>query len=237
MLKTRLRQVFDDPKRLPTAVLRRLSPTHRRFGSTVVRRPDGSVTFREAGFVSARSPAELLARHNFETAVIRDHFRARHFDRSLEIGCGYGRLTPTFADFSDEHFPVDINPEALELAAMTYPDYHFSEASALELPFPDQHFGLISTWTVIQHIPPSQIERACNEIVRVLAVGGLLLICEETKFADAPLSDNAHTWHRRVDTYKDLFGDLQFRDASAIASIERLPGVHSPGTVMVWEKA
>jgi ubiquinone/menaquinone biosynthesis C-methylase UbiE len=227
-------KLLREPRNGISALLRRLLPNHPRLGIPLVRLADGSITFREAGFVAADSPALLLARHNYEVACIRGLLRGKKISRSLEIGCGYGRLTPTFAEFSAEHTPVDINPDAVAKARRAYPDYDFRVASATDLPFPDREFDLVTTWTVLQHIPPDRIGIACAELRRVLAPGGMLLLCEETRFADKPLGHRPHTWHRHSEEYQQLFVPLEQTYCSDIEEISRLPGLESPGTVMVW---
>ena len=133
---SRAAKFLRKPGRLPAAIVRRILPRHPRYGFTWVHLPDGSVTFREAGFVSASSPALLLARHNFETARIMALLSDRQAEASLEVGCGYGRLTPTFARFSRRHTAIDINPDALAQARATYPTYDFRPGSVTGDPVP-----------------------------------------------------------------------------------------------------
>ena len=234
MIGSKLLRVLRQPRQLPAAVLRRLVPSHPTLGYPWVHLPDGSITFRESGFVSAVSPASLLARHNYETAYIRRFLADFKADRSLEVGCGYGRLTPTFADFSNDHLAVDINEDALSLARATYPHHNFRCANSTELPFGDDGFDLVTTWTVVQHIPPEQVEFACAELLRVLAPGGTLLICEETRHANRSSGRAPHTWHRHVEDYERLFQPLSLQFSSEIEEIDRLPGMESPGRVMLW---
>jgi SAM-dependent methyltransferase len=230
---SKLGRAVREPRRIPSAVARRLMPNHPRYGYEWVRRPDGSVTFREHGFVAADSPALLLARHNYETEYIRRLLAGLKARRSLEVGSGYGRLTPTFASFSSEHIAVDINPDALAQARVTYPEHDFREASVTALPFPDDHVDLVVTWTVIQHVPPEQIATACAEILRVLAPGGTLLICEETRHA-GHTSPKAHTWHRRVEEYEELFAPLGLERSCYIDELDRIPRLESPGRLMLF---
>ena len=227
------RKVIARPWRVPTALLGRLLPGSR-WGPDWVRQADGSVTFRAGGFVAAPTPQMLLARHNFELLCIRSLLRDRHFERSLEIGCGFGRLSPHFALCSNQHVAVDINSEAIELARSTYPKLDFQRASAAELPFADADFDLVSTWTVLQHISPAIIERAVSEIQRILAHRGTLLICEETRSASEPISPNTHTWHRTVDDYCAFFPSLTLLSDQFIEEIDRIPGMTSPGRVMLF---
>jgi SAM-dependent methyltransferase len=224
------------PRRLPAAILRRLLPSHPKLGYRWIHLADGSITFREAGFVSARSPAALLARHNYETKYIRRALEGLSTKRSLEIGCGFGRLAPTFAEFSAFHVAVDINDVALAQARRAYPDLKFINGSATALPFPDSDFGLVTTWTVLQHIPPERITTACDELLRVLALDGTLLLCEETRGAGLATSSRPHTWHRSIASYTDLLSPLRLLYSSDISELRHLEGMESPGTVMLWRR-
>ncbi len=103
--------------------------------------------------------------------------------------------------------------------------------STLQLPFPDGHFDLVCTWTVVQHIRPALISNACAEIRRVLAPGGSLLICEETR---DPETSGGHTWHRPVDDYKRLFTPLALMRHGPIDELDQIPGSGSPGEVMMF---
>ncbi len=216
--------------------MRRLVPNHPLFGYPWVLLPNGFVTFREKGFVAADSPALLLARHNYEVACIRRLLKGREISRSLEVGCGYGRLTPTFSELSAQHIATDINVAALANARQAYPDCDFREASVTNLPFADNYFDLVVTWTVLQHIPPGKIDSACAELRRVLADGGTLIICEETRLADQAFTGRLHAWHRHVSDYQRMLDPLKQIYSSEVIEISRIPGMRSPGRVMVWTR-
>jgi hypothetical protein len=92
----------------------------------------------------------------------------------------------------------------------------------------------VTTWTVLQHIPPDRIGAACSEVRRVLAREAILLLCEETRLADRPVVHGPHTWHRHPEHYQQLFTPLKQVYCRDIVEISRLRGVESPGTVMMW---
>ena len=75
-------------------------------------------------------------------------------ERSLEIGCGYGRLTPWIAEHSKQHYAIEPESALLNDAKKLYPNVHFYQAKAQKLPFPSSYFDLSVSWTVLQHIPP-----------------------------------------------------------------------------------
>lgn len=191
------------------------------------------VTFTSRGFVAADSPQTLLARHNYEIDEIRQRLTGS-YRRSLEIGCGFGRLSPYFAGSSAEHIGLDINPEALALAGRHYPQFTYTEASVADLPFPDGTFDLISTWTVLQHVRPAAIEKAVREIGRVASPSGTILLCEESALSNKAPPDrwHTHTWHRRPGFYAERLHMFSLIEAKEIESLTNI-GIPSPGTVIL----
>jgi len=104
-------------------------------------------------------PAEYSCRLYEEVQLFKRPIRNYYAKRSLEIGCGYGRLTPWIADFSDAHYAVDPVSEFLNDARLLYPEVDFRQATAQSMPFPDDYFDLIVSWTVLQHIPPKKYSK------------------------------------------------------------------------------
>lgn len=217
------------PRDLGRAVVRRVVPGSPRFGLPWLVKPDGSVTFHERGFVAPDGPSALLARHNYETRRIRNELSGARFRRSLELGCGFGRLSMTFAEHAEEHVAVDINDAALGSARAAYPDISFESVPAGQLPYPPDHFDLVCSWTVIQQVRPEMIRNTCDEIRRWMAPVATLLLCEETRRPDGP---GGHTWHRTVRDYEALFDPLVLVSHGPIEEIDRIAGMASPGEVM-----
>jgi ubiquinone/menaquinone biosynthesis C-methylase UbiE len=221
-----------DAKRIVAGISRRIN--RNRMAGLAWKRQGEFITFEWDGFVEAPSIPLLFARHHYETTLIRKLLDGKAIGRSLEVGCGFGRLTPTFAGASAEHIAVDINPAALDAAHTGYPHLDFRETSVTGLPFPDDHFDFVTTWTVIQHVPPHLIDQAINELQRVLRPEGSLLLCEETLMPGTP---SRHTWHRTREFYESRVRPLRLNYSSYIEEIDRIPGLASPGRVMLFEPA
>jgi ubiquinone/menaquinone biosynthesis C-methylase UbiE len=190
------------------------------------------VTFKWPGFVEAPSIPILFARHNYETDVIRRVLGPPRVRCSLEFGCGFGRLTPTIAAIADAHVGVDINAEALAAARDAYPQFEFVHSDGGDLPFPSEAFDLVVTWTVLQHVRPELIDKTLADILRVLSNDGRILLCEETRCAGAP---TRHSWHRDPRFYEERLTPLRLTYSSYIDELDRIPGVCSPGRVMLFE--
>ncbi|MBS1801926.1 MAG: class I SAM-dependent methyltransferase [Acidobacteria bacterium] len=200
------------------------------------------VTFKPKGFVAAENPPELLGRHYYEVMHLRRSLGLMTElnvkpGRSLEIGCGFGRLSPYIAEHFEQHTAVDINNWALSQASQFYPHVAFSSASATELPFPEHSFDAVITWTVLQHVPNSLIDKALKEIKRVAKSNSLLILCEATLNAATPQEDGQHTHDRFPEFYAKAFPSRSLLVSEFIGEIDRIPSMASPGRIMVFGPA
>lgn len=137
-----------------------------------------------------------------EVQLLNKALNGMRFNKSLEVGCGYGRITPWIMKYSKEHYAVDPEPELLRLAAQSYPTAKFLRATAQNLPFPDNYFDLIVTFSVLHHIPPGEFERAVEEIKRVAKPTATIFLHERVQGRGG---FRFRSWPRPVDTYKRLF--------------------------------
>ncbi|MES2209883.1 MAG: class I SAM-dependent methyltransferase [Chloroflexota bacterium] len=100
--------------------------------------------------------------------------------RSLDFGCGVGRLTRALSAHFESATGVDISEVMVERARELNADlpacsFHVLAATGLA-EFPDQTFDCIYSRIVLQHIPdPRVTEDNIRAFVRLLAVGGLLV--------------------------------------------------------------
>lgn len=221
-----------------TSLLKRAARRLFRPDTSVVRQGE-FVTFKADGFVWAKDPGSLLCRNYYEVTELRRclGFMAEHDvkpERSLEIGCGFGRLSPFIAEHFQQHTAVDINTGALSEASRFYPQVKFSQASATELPFPDKTFDTVITWTVLQHIPNSLVGKALNEIRRVAKPKSLIILCEATLHAGEPEKEGQHTHDRFPEFYADAFSPRRLIVSEFIKELDRMPTVGSPGRLMVF---
>lgn len=113
--------------------------------------------------------------------------------RVLEVGCGLGHLLAWLASSKAtqsesqpgyEVYGTDINEWALDEARKIIPQGQFHLCRAEDLsPFPDNHFQVVVTKHVVEHLPKPEL--AIAEMARVLAPGGLLLLA--TPNFDSPM--------------------------------------------------
>jgi SAM-dependent methyltransferase len=86
----------------------------------------------------------------------------------LELGCGAGRFGQTLADRGARVVGVDVSPEQLSRARVSF---ELVKASADDLPFEDGSFDLVvADWGATTFADPY---RVVPEVARVLRAGGL----------------------------------------------------------------
>ena len=108
----------------------------------------------------------------------------RNFNRILDAGCGTGVCSLALAERANQVLAVDMSLQSLKTAVelahkIGRHNIEFKQASVLDLPFASESFDLVYSWGVIHHTP-SPI-RALDELVRVLAPGGLLVLAAYRK--------------------------------------------------------
>lgn len=103
----------------------------------------------------------------------------------LDIGCGTGLLTVQIAE-SDSDINVigiDASKPMIEVAnrKRSRDNCHFQQALGEELPFPDNHFDLVSSALFFHHVDQQLKHQTLEEIRRVLKPNGELLIADMDK--------------------------------------------------------
>ncbi len=136
------------------------------------------------------------------------YFQTRNFNRllrllqinkikALDMGCGCGRWCSVLKNKGFDVTGIDLQKETIENNKVLIKDCKFYVMSADNLNFDDETFDLITSITVIQHIPYAEQEKVFDEIKRVLKKGGYFLMIENTK--DIGL----HVFPRNFDGWKD----------------------------------
>ena len=128
--------------------------------------------------------------------------------RILDFGCGTGRFTALLAGHFDSS-GVDQSSEMLMLASGARFD-HLGDGG--RIPAPDNHFDVLWTCTVLQHIPDESIEGVVAEIHRVLRPGALVLLCENTHPHPFRASGSGHMLFRPPKEYAEAFPGVRVVD-------------------------
>jgi SAM-dependent methyltransferase len=98
--------------------------------------------------------------------------------RTLEIGCGAGRMTEFLLPRVGTLTAIDVSEEMVELARRRLGERENLQlllTSGVDLsPFGDGAFDLVLTYVVFHHVPKSIVREYFREIYRVLSPGGVL---------------------------------------------------------------
>ncbi|TME49480.1 MAG: class I SAM-dependent methyltransferase [Chloroflexi bacterium] len=103
--------------------------------------------------------------------------------RTLEVGCGEGRVSRDLANRGHNVVAVDTSTELIGLARNADHKSAYLRCDAAALPFDTESFDLAVFYNSLMDI--DDMERAVVEAARVLRVGGTLCACVTHPTADA----------------------------------------------------
>jgi SAM-dependent methyltransferase len=129
----------------------------------------------------ARTPghdAYWLYREAFFAAIVPEPGR-----RTLEVGCGEGRVARDLADHGHRVVAVDAAPTLVGHAAAADRDGRYLVADAAALPFRDGSFDVVVAYNSLMDV--DDMPAAVAEAARVLEPGGRLCVCVTHPTADA----------------------------------------------------
>lgn len=120
---------------------------------------------------------EELSRKPFDCKLL-DEFAdsARGVGVVCELGCGPGQVARYLKDRGVDVRGIDLSNEMVSVASRLNPDIPFSQGDMMSLHLADDSLAAIVLFYSIIHIQRSEVTRALNEMRRVLAPGGKLLL-------------------------------------------------------------
>ena len=121
-----------------------------------------------------RSPAELDSHyHRYHRDLFLELVPAPS-GRTLDLGCGEGRLARDLAAAGYDVVGVDLSPTMLAAAREASPELEWHLADAAALPFGDASFALVIAFMSLQD--SDDLDGAIAEAARVLEPGGHLCL-------------------------------------------------------------
>jgi SAM-dependent methyltransferase len=92
--------------------------------------------------------------------------------RVLDVGCGIGTYVRRFRQYTDDVHGIEVEPERVAEASAELPNIVCAVGEAL--PYPDDHFDLVFSNEVIEHVQDDR--QTAREMVRVTKPGGLVVL-------------------------------------------------------------
>jgi len=102
--------------------------------------------------------------------------------KALDVGCGIGLIENQLSGVFGNLQGVDISEQSLRLARETNPKCNFSLYDGDTLPFPENSFDLVFSSCVLEYLTGAKLNKFLREMVRVLKVGGMMLVIQHNPF-------------------------------------------------------
>ena len=157
--------------------------------------------------------------------------QAEHGAPIADLGCGPGHVAAWLADWGVAAVGIDLSPAMIAVGRREYPQVEFRVGDLLALPAADGEFGAAIAFYSIIHLEPGELNRAFEEIHRVLRPGGLSLVAfhigAEVRHVD-------QWWGHAVDLDFRFLQPPEIADAIERAGFQiemRLERVSYPGEV------
>jgi SAM-dependent methyltransferase len=103
--------------------------------------------------------------------------------RTLEVGCGEGRVSRDLAAHGHRVTAVDVSPTLVRLAQAADPQSIYLRSDAAALPFVAESFDLVVFYNSLMDV--DDMDASVHEAARVLRTTGVLCVCVTHPMADA----------------------------------------------------
>ncbi len=144
-----------------------------------------------------------------------EHFARYAFARGfavskqvLDCGCGTGYGSAELAQVAAQVVGVDISPQAIEYARLSYPGPIFTTGSCEALPLPKARFEVVVAFEVIEHL--ADYRQFIREASRVLAPTGLFIVSTPNKryYAESRAESGPNPYHAHEFEADEFYSEL-----------------------------
>ncbi len=158
---------------------------------------------------------ELLLRNYLEHRDLEEYLRIvqsnRRINKAADIGCGFGRLDMLLSEYANEVVGFEREPGLVATARLLLselqPKVRIVQIQDLAfLPCSNVEFDFAMTFTVLMHLTDTHAQSVIEEIKRMIAPGGFVLLCEQTdpndQFGDLSNENTLLAHGREISVYE-----------------------------------
>ena len=159
------------------------------------------MSLRKLSFSNSVDVTEPGVVHKFCFNLSRPYIKKKSI---LNIGCWVGNYEYFLNEFSCYGVAIDIEKKALDVAKKNCKNISFVQSSALDLPFKDGTFDVVTMWLVLEHLANGTESSVLSELNRVSKKGGILIFSTPAGSALSKFLDPAYflTGHRHYSKNK-----------------------------------
>ena len=117
-----------------------------------------------------------------ESLISKWDLNSNNMARALDIGCGFGGLVIALSNHFNEVAGIEIEEDRVYWSKQRAPKAEIICRNATSLPWPNNHFDLIVSTDVFEHVPFNEQALIVKEIARVLKPGGFMHISVPNRF-------------------------------------------------------
>ena len=167
---------------------------------------------------------------------ILKHLPLPQNSKALDLGCGIGKMVPSFTQENNFHYTgVDVSETAVSIAQKTFPDSRFIMSNIADLPL-DGPFDIIMQRTVFIHLTEDDYwNSVLREVKRLLAPGGIFIVHDFFPNIEEDAARSvSHVKQRLYSVYEDAFSKIYmtFDETLREAVCAKIPRM-SPNTHFV----
>src|SRR5262249_26787159 len=123
---------------------------------------------------------------------------------ALDVGCGAGRWCRLLKDRGFQTVGIDLQPELVEQNRQRFPEIRFVQ-SAIQDYTSESCFDLISSVTVLQHLPFEEQAIAVRKMRELTKRGGFVIALENIE------DQGQHVFANSIESWQQLFQSCSFR--------------------------
>ena len=142
----------------------------------------------------------------------------------LDAGCGFGQWSVAMSSLIGHVVGIDVSEDridAVKKISREIPKVKFQKGSVSKLPFPDDHFDFVFSFSVIYY---TDVRVTIQELIRVLKPGGKIYICSNGigwYFYNILKNPNASTdFNPRAYGFRTLFDSFLYHTLGRAPSID-----------------